>query len=128
MATIKSYTDISQSKKLAEILPFDSADMEYLALKENGALIGAVPFVKDDSEVEDSAYNYAYDRITCWSLAALLSILPQSVRLVGTPKDSYWYCEGVDNNNQWYAGSASANNPVDACYEMIIKLSELNLL
>ena len=27
MATIKSYTDISQSKKLAEILPLESADM-----------------------------------------------------------------------------------------------------
>ena len=27
MATIKSYTDIFQSKKLAEILPLESADM-----------------------------------------------------------------------------------------------------
>ena len=27
MTTIKSYTDISQSKKLAEILPLESADM-----------------------------------------------------------------------------------------------------
>jgi hypothetical protein len=27
MATIKSYTDIEQSKKLAEILPIESADM-----------------------------------------------------------------------------------------------------
>ena len=29
METIKSYTDIEQSKKLAEILPLDSADMYY---------------------------------------------------------------------------------------------------
>lgn len=29
MATIKSYTDIEQSKKLAEILPTESADMCY---------------------------------------------------------------------------------------------------
>ena len=29
MATIKSYTDIEQSKKLAEILPLESADMGY---------------------------------------------------------------------------------------------------
>ena len=27
MATIKSYTDLSQSKKLAEILPLESADI-----------------------------------------------------------------------------------------------------
>ena len=31
MATIKSYTDLEQSKKLAEILPLESADM-FLAL------------------------------------------------------------------------------------------------
>ena len=29
MATIKSYTDINQSEKLAEILPIESADMYY---------------------------------------------------------------------------------------------------
>ena len=29
MTTIKSYTDISQSKKLVEILPIESADMYY---------------------------------------------------------------------------------------------------
>ena len=29
MATIKAYTDLSQSKKLAEILPLESADMNY---------------------------------------------------------------------------------------------------
>ena len=34
MATIKSYTDISQSKKLAEILPLESADMTYCAITE----------------------------------------------------------------------------------------------
>lgn len=76
MATIKSYTDLSQSKKLTEILPLESADMEYLAIKENGALVGNVPFVKDDSEVDDSAYNQIYDRIACWSLSALISVLP----------------------------------------------------
>ena len=30
MATIKSYTDIEQSKKLAEILPLESADWTIL--------------------------------------------------------------------------------------------------
>lgn len=29
MATIKAYTDLEQSKKLAEILPVESADMYY---------------------------------------------------------------------------------------------------
>lgn len=36
MATIKSYTDLEQSKKLAEILPIESADMHY----NNVSIIG----------------------------------------------------------------------------------------
>jgi len=73
---MKSYTDIEQSRKLAEILPLESADMEYLAIKENGKLVGGVLFVKDDSEVENSAYSHTYDRIACCSLAALFGVLP----------------------------------------------------
>lgn len=63
---MKSYTDIEQSKKLAKILPLESADMEYLTINETGSFIGTVPFVKDDSEVEDSAYSHTYNRIACW--------------------------------------------------------------
>ena len=32
---MKVYTDISQSKKLAEILPIESADMYYLIVAED---------------------------------------------------------------------------------------------
>ena len=35
MATIKSYTDIEQSRKLAKILPIESADMRYQAYYDN---------------------------------------------------------------------------------------------
>ena len=34
MATIKSYSDLQQSKKLTEILPFESADYHYIAQGE----------------------------------------------------------------------------------------------
>jgi hypothetical protein len=118
MATIKSYTDISQSKKLAEILPIESADMEYLAIKENGVLVGAVPFVKDDSEVEDSAYSHIYDRIACWSLAALLNALP-SLTLDGSD-DHYFRVLCNKRTTEW------CDNAVDTCYEIILKLHELN--
>jgi hypothetical protein len=37
MATIKAYTDLSQSERLKEILPSESADMEYMFLKKMGA-------------------------------------------------------------------------------------------
>ena len=122
---MKSYTDLEQSRKLAKILPPESADMEYLSIKENGAFVGAVPFVKDDSEVEDSAYSHIYDRISCWSLAALLDILPKIVNnetLFIETSAALWH---IGYRNIY---TARTDNPVDACYEMILKLHELNLL
>lgn len=129
---MKAYTDIAQSKRLAEILPLESADMEYLSIKQTGSFVGTVPFVKDDSEVEDSAYSHTYNRIACWSLAALLGILSKTAHSIDEDgsvdlcdyKNIEWsLC--LTNTN---VGSVTANNPVDACVEVIIKLHELNLL
>lgn len=72
---MKSYTDLEQSRKLADILPPETADMEYLIVKDLGQLVANVPFVKD-SEVDDSAYSHTYERVACWSLAALLELIP----------------------------------------------------
>lgn len=118
MATIKMCTDIPQSKVLAKILPHNSADMGWYYSRNPQA-------AKNQMWVGTKAENAD---IPCWSLAALLSVLPQSVRLVGTPKDSYWYCECVNSNNQWYAGFGSAENPVDACVAMIEKLNEMKMI
>lgn len=132
MATIKAYTDLEQSKKLAEILPLESADMEYLTINETVSFVGTVPFAKDDSEVEDSAYSHTYNRIACWSLAALLSVLP-------TLDDrNAVFCKDI-RYDQWhicYYGTATLptidtdryESLVDACIEMITKLHELKLL
>lgn len=73
---MKPYTDLDQSRKLADILPPETADMEYLIIKDLGQLVANVPFVKDDSEIEDSAYSHTYERVACWSLAALLELIP----------------------------------------------------
>lgn len=129
---MKAYTDLEQSKKLAEILPIESADMEYLSIKENGLLIGNEPFVKDDSEVEDSAASYIFNKIACWSLAALLDILSKTAHSIdedgsvdlGDYKNIEWsLC--LTNTG---VGLFTANNPVDACYQMIIKLHEIKML
>ena len=125
---MKSYTDIEQGKKLAEILPPESADMEYLRLKETNATIGSVPFVKDESEVENSAYDAVYERIPCWSLAALLDILPNSTDVVkdkaDTENEKYMCTVGV----KYDIISTFGNNPVDACYDMVLKLNKLSLI
>lgn len=131
MATMKAYTDLEQSKKLAIFLPPDSADMEYLTINETGSLIGTVPFVKYDSEVENSEYCHIYNRIACWSLAALLNILPESIY---DNTDEYSQLEFSkisvayhDINDGIKVGSIK-DNLVDACYELILKLHKLNLL
>jgi hypothetical protein len=125
---MKSYTDLEQSKKLADILPLESADMYFIG---HQSIINPKEWEYGDTPKVRGKYIAFDDKrifCPCWSLSALLGVLPQSVRLVGTPKDSYWYCECVNGNNQWYAGFGSADNPIDACYEMILKLHEEKIL
>lgn len=113
MATIKSYTDLGQSKKLAEILPLKSADMFwYLATKGN-------PIARFNE-----GYNeYGDFELPCWSLAALLSVLSKGTNIrTPDPLNELSYC-CWNQDDEIYA-----DNPVDACYEMILKLKEQNLL
>lgn len=106
---MKSYTDIEQSKKLTKILPFESADMYY---PYNG--IETYPEVKNGLETKTALY--------CWSLAALLSVLPNYQ--LQTQDDGIGIlcsCNGKFN-------IVTASNPIDACVEMIIRLNELKML
>ena len=113
MAIIKSYTDLEQSKKLAEILPLESADGWWTALnwQETEYYI----------EVKQDGINKPKKYVPCWSLAALLAVLPNENMLVKTT-DGKYYCLAKDIMTKHY------NNPIDACVEMIIKLSELKIL
>lgn len=116
MATTKAYTDLNQSEKLAEFLPIESADMywDYDYSIYTGEY-KYYPMVMDD-RFDDVC-------IPCWSLAALLAVLPKGIN-ISTPKpvNELGYCCW----NQY--DEIYASNPVDACVEMILKLHELNLL
>ena len=68
MATIRAYTTIEQSKKLAEILPVETADMTYCAIHNIGQAI-------HHCNVPIFAHAMNED-IPCWSLAALMKLLP----------------------------------------------------
>ena len=120
MATIKSYTDLSQSKKLAEILPLESADMWWLYVSSQGKHI-AMMYEEPDPHYLARMYSYGIKdaAIRCWSLAALLDVLPNENMLVKTT-DGEYYCLAKDVMTKHYG------NPADACYEMILKLNELN--
>ena len=107
---MKSYTDLKQSKKLAEILSVESADMYY----------------EDDISVE-FGHGWHTQHIPCWSLTALLDLCPtingKQPILTRGKLTSLWYCYYEDEiDTQTY------DNPIDACYEMITRLNELNLL
>lgn len=137
MATIKSYTDLEQSKKLAEILPLESADMYWLNRHIDLTETKYELFVVDRSNKHIDFFNsYAIavdnnEIIPAWSLAALLKYLseikPQVYTLVLFPSESKWILQFVEYGNVNVC-EVSCDNPVDACVDMIEKLHELKML
>ena len=124
MQEIKSYTDLEQSKKLAEILPLESADMCY---------------PKDAFE-----YNYAKEPVChysgiglahpCWSLAALLNVLntiegwyPGIDAQVGE-EHNWQICMFSYETGSDIRTAAANKELVDTCYEVILKLRQLKML
>ena len=116
---MKSYTDINQSKKLAEILPLESADMRFcFSHTLGGRITGHYPMIGREPSM---------GTIPCWSLAALLELLdyPQlSKDKLGSGRIGWMVSVYPDNcryDSCWH------DNPIDACVKMIIKLNELKI-
>ena len=119
---MKAYTDIERSKVLAKILPLESADMFYNEEPDE-------PYPKD---IVDSKYPMVIREgqkccleeygIPCWSLAALLGVLPNYQ--LQTQDDGI----GILCSCKRKFNIVTADNPVNACVAMIEKLHELNLL
>ena len=143
---MKSYTDIEQSRKLAEILPIESADMYYQYVLPKSDKIKHNPEIGNPIESLEW-YNKGYTLsgkepltleeycIPCWSLAALLNVLPKNIKspfgevnpFVGQVDIKDYRCVYLDGD--WDSNIQTfASNPVDACYEMILELHEQNLI
>lgn len=113
---MKSYTDIEQSKKLAEFLPIESADMVIWGKDlDSIAVTDAQKFM---SGLKNRKMNY----LPCWSLAVLLEIIRNNGRYELQMYEGGYYFESGEFMTESYF------NPVDACYEMVIKLHEQKLL
>ncbi|MBO6273890.1 hypothetical protein J6O48_14125 [bacterium] len=128
----KICTDIGQSQKLIELgIDVNTADMMWddWSLIEEGWKLSIGYY----SEIEK---DYGRKCYPAWSLAALLDILPKKYYpvkdhetnlILGKPKDKwcvlYWDTTGMQHGEE-----TLADNPIDACYEMIIKLNEQKLL
>lgn len=122
MATIKNFTSLEQSKVLDKILPIESADMDY------------IPAVNIDGEYSiyvnewDNEHAIGEGWIPCWSLTALLNVLAfpaLSKDNIGKDKIGWMVSVYPDNcryDSDWY------DNPIDACYEMILKLHKDKML
>lgn len=119
METIKSFTSLEQSKVLADILPSKSADMCYRSVAYN----------PDNTHVYQP---YCFigtleSDIPCWSLAALLNVLEFPNLSLDIEGDEGGWIVGCEKNDKGYL-SYYRDNPVDTCYEMILKLHELKML
>lgn len=122
MATIKSHTDIDQSRKLAEILPIESADMWY-SYYGNPAYNPAIAYKGEQWFLCQNRLSLHTD-IPCWSLSALLNVLPNGTDVVKEKADTEnerYMCTVLINDSLI---TTFASNPVDACVDAIIKLNK----
>ncbi len=126
----KIYTSVEQSRKLAEILPIESADMCYTLPCEDG----------DKPLLEQGGFGST----PCWSLAALMNILPSYFKYFETIYHirirKYLLIEDVDlyqiayGNYKYYEDGSSSwkdmintgekENLLDAAFDMICWLKE----
>ena len=113
---MKSYTDLEQSKKLAKILPVETADMCYRIVAHNP---------NDTHEYQPYCFVGTLESdIPCWSLAALLDILRNRASSIDEDADvslsSYknveWWDLSINNSG---LEAVTKSDIVDACVEMI---------
>lgn len=157
MATIKAYTDLEQSKKLVEILPIESANMYYQYVLPKSDKIKLSPEIGNPInalEWYNKGYTFSGKEpikldeycVPCWSLAALLDVLrifttptafstkvsaPSLIKTENSYKLTYTgdYTLMINNGLDVETPIESiADNPIDACVDMIEKLHKQNLL
>ena len=106
---MKSYTDIEQSKKLAEILPIKSVDMFYW----RSEVLRRGNYKAMDTEFD----------IPCWSLAALLELIPKNYLIEANKKTTrtLYHITAISGEVTHYH-----QDLVDAAVEMLLKLYNKN--
>lgn len=117
---MKSYTDIEQSKILAEILPIESADMCYRIVAYNP---------NDTHVYQPYCFSGTLESdIPCWSLAALLEIINKDFYTDLYHDGETWTVDVQHHDNEEMNDFVYADEPIDACVEMIVKLNEKGLI
>lgn len=127
---MKTNSDFEQSKMLAEFLSVESADLMFVHTTDlEGNEHYDIDFRNNQPLLEGD--------IPCWSLAALLDVIPQEISdseyVINITEgcDEKWVItyDHINNKNHSYYGlSTGADNLVDACYNMIVRLKKHNLI
>lgn len=137
---MKSYTDITQSKKLVEILPNESADQTWEIIAIAGANLDVPEEMQYWHNGNTPCILNSKIGIPCWSLAALLQIMPHCIDVrhelvfvrydleLGKLSDNKGWYVMYDNVNHFVNIYIAKSNLLDACVEMIIKLHEQKLI
>ena len=107
---MKSCTDIPQSKKLAEILPIKSADMYYWCGED---------LRRGNYKAMDTEFD-----IPCWSLAALLELIPKNYLIEVNKKTTrtLYHITAISGEVTHYH-----QDLVDAAVELLLKLYNKNI-
>lgn len=125
-------TTIEQSKKLAEILPLESADMYYMETSPNNYTVSILQRLERYMLLNQSEY---YKMFPCWSLTALLELIPPYLGEFNEGID-FGFDKAV--NGKWYSAyylqytkegikpikAVTGDTAVDAVFEMIVWLKE----
>lgn len=125
---MKTYTNIEQSKRLAKILPIESADMCYRIVAYNP---------NDTHEYQPYCFVKTLESDTpCWSLAALLNYLRKidvfpeidADKSRVTMNISFYDVEDESRLVPIRSIEAKTEDFIDTCYEMILKMHEQKLI
>lgn len=124
MKNYKLYTDIKQSRELAEILSHKDAD----ATLERIVIAGSNLNIPEEQQYIRRNIPFCLFRgigIPCWSLVALIFIISENYYTEIYQDGAAWNIEITHHDNKH---SASADNHIDACVNMILKLHEQKLM
>lgn len=111
---MKIHTDLVQSNTLASILSLDSADMCWKSTFEKNNIIYVPEFIP---------YKlYSGIGTPCWSLTGLLNAYCIRTLDISDGPEKMFRAYGLDHFSEWY------DDPIDACYELILELHNKNLI
>lgn len=132
-----AFTSMEQSKKLAEILPPESADMFYNEEPEDETYPKDIVDTEYPMILKEGHIHFLEEYgIPCWSLAALLNYLREIDFFPEIDADEAMVTMNINYYDEEEARllapihniKVKAESFIDACYEMIIKLHEQKVL